>query len=318
MSVNITYNDNVKGINEVHEITEFLENYEDIIDFLKTSNTLTHKDLINTIDKYISNLAALKNTKTLILNLKYTKDNLLCQVIENTNSPRYLRHSLFNYKALVLYFMRNYKNTQKLFFENFEINKLPNIDLNKLKDIYFLNESFISINTHLDTLLHLINIDKKDAKEKQVLEQMIYDTLDYGKYVTNEHGFKAKVSSVPWIKQTLENPDFIYDEDSIIAKKLNFTLAFIRETGSGSSSEKYMYHLVGLKRIKGNHYTLISQFPIEKDRDFSKDGLKISQLHKYVQCDKPLYIRNNKEIPKFSESLVIDESAIVNKLKNHL
>ena len=31
-----------------------------------------------------------------------------------------------------------------------------------------------------------------------------------------------------------------------------------------------------------------------------------------------LYIRNNKEIPKFSESLVIDESAIVNKLKNHL
>ena len=48
MSVNIAYNDNVKGINEVHEITEFLENYEDIIDFLKTSNTLTHKDLINT------------------------------------------------------------------------------------------------------------------------------------------------------------------------------------------------------------------------------------------------------------------------------
>ena len=164
----------------------------------------------------------------------------------------------------------------------------------------------------------MINIDKKDAKEKQVLEQMIYDTLDYGKYVTNEHGFKAKVSSVPWIKQTLENPDFIYDEDSIIAKKLNFTLAFIRETGCGNSSEKYMYHLVGLKRIKGNHYTLISQFPIEKDRDFSKDGLKISQLHKYVQCDKPLYIRNNKEIPKFSESLVIDESAIVNRLKNHL
>ena len=69
MSVNIAYNDNVKGINEVHEITEFLENYEDIIDFLKTSNNLTHKDLINTIEKNISNMDDLKNTKTLILNL---------------------------------------------------------------------------------------------------------------------------------------------------------------------------------------------------------------------------------------------------------
>ena len=55
-----------------------------------------------------------------------------------------------------------------------------------------------------------------------------------------------------------------------------------------------------------------------QDRDFSKDGLKISQLHKYVQCDKPLYIRNNKQIPKFSSLLIIDESAIVNRLKNHL
>ncbi len=318
MSVNITYNDNVKGINEVHEITEFLENYEDIIDFLKTSNTLTHKDLINTIDKYINDLAALKNTKTLISNLKYTKDNLLCQVIENTNSPRYLKHSLFNYKALVLYFMRNYKNVQKLSFKNLDLNKDAKTDINKLKEIYFLNEEYISINTHLDTLLHLINIDKNDAKEKQVLEQMIYDTVDYGKYVTNEDGFKAKVSSVSWIKQTLENPDFIYDEDSIIAKHLNFTLAFIRETGSGNSSEKYMYHLVGLKRIKENHYTLISQFPIEKDKRFSKETLRISQLHNYVQCDKPTYIKNNKQIPKFSAVLVRDESATVNRLNNHM
>lgn len=318
MSVNITYNDNVKGINEVHEITEFLENYEDIIDFLQTSNTLTHKDLINTIDKYINDLAALKNTKTLISNLKYTKDNLLCQVIENTNSPRYLKHSLFNYKALVLYFMRNYKNVQKLSFKNLDLNKDAKTDINKLKEIYFLNEEYISINTHLDTLLHLINIDKNDAKEKQVLEQMIYDTVDYGKYVTNEDGFKAKVSSVSWIKQTLENPDFIYDEDSIIAKHLNFTLAFIRETGSGNSSEKYMYHLVGLKRIKENHYTLISQFPIEKDKRFSKETLRISQLHNYVQCDKPTYIKKNKQIPKFSAVLVRDESAMVNRLNNHM
>ena len=34
--------------------------------------------------------------------------------------------------------MRNYKNTQKLPFENLDINKLKDIDLNKLKDIYFL------------------------------------------------------------------------------------------------------------------------------------------------------------------------------------
>jgi hypothetical protein len=80
-----------------------------------------------------------------------------------------------------------------------------------------------------------------------------------------------------------------------------------------------MYHLVGLKKIgkaKDNKYVIVSQFPIEKDKTHSQGDYKVSSLHKYVQCNKPLFIKEGKDLPKYSTKKIQDVSANINRLMN--
>ena len=177
----------------------------------------------------------------------------------------------------------------------------------------------ITIKTEINNLFHLINIPNKHIRSKKIHERMIYDILEFGSYAENKQLFKSKIASLAWVKQTLLKPDFIYEKDTIIAKQLKFDLLFVRESGIGTKTKPYMYHLVGLKAIgkpQDKKYVIVSQFPIEKDRYYSSGDNKISSLHNYVQCNRPFFVREGVELPKYSSEKVRDESASVNRLMN--
>ena len=257
------------------------------------------KELLDLAKEYQNKLAEIKRIRGSVKSIKYAKDNLLCRVIELCEPPFYLKHDMFNYKALILYFMRNFRDNTPV--------KITEIDFK------------ITVVTNIDNLFHLINIPNKHIRSEKIHERMIYDVLEFGDYSGKRQLFESKIASLAWVKQTLLKPDFIYEKDTIIAKQLNFDLLFVRESGAGTKSRPYMYHLVGLKAIgnpKYKKYVIVSQFPIEKDRYFSSGDKKVSSLHNYVQCNRPFFIREDVELPKYSNEKVKDESASVNRLMN--
>ena len=256
-------------------------------------------ELLNLAKEYQNKLVEINRTRGSINNIKYAKDNLLCRVIELCEPPFYLKPDMFNYKALVLYFMRNFR-------ENTVV---------KISEINFK----ITVVTNINNLFHLIDIQNKHIRSEKIHERMIYDILEFGSYTRKKQLFESKVASLAWLKQTILKPDFIYEEDTILAKKLKFDLLFVRECGAGTKSRPYMYHLVGLKAIgnpKYKKYVIVSQFPIEKDREYSNGNNKISSLHNYVQCNRPFFKREGVELPKYSNEKVKDENASVNRLMN--
>lgn len=282
--------------------------------WLDDQTSINDPELIAKALEFINKMSELKNTRVSIQNVKYSKDNILCRIIELSEPPFYIKKELMNYKALNLYFMRNFRD--KIVLPINQFSDSSSMDTENLKIEVFNNQNSISIKTEMNALLHLINVDKEKIKAKDIYEKIIYDTVEFGEYIRNEKFFHSKVAAVGWIKNTLRDPDIIYSGSSIIAKKLKFDVCFIREAGAGTKKQKYMYHLVGLKRIRDNLYTIVSQFPLEKDRKYSNGADKISQLHELIQCNKPIYIKSGIDIPNYSEELNTEDSPEINRLKN--
>jgi len=250
------------------------------------------KNLQQSVQEYNKKLLEIDNS-TDISSLFYERDKLLCKVIEESTPPYYLKHHFFNYKAILLYFMRN-------FYGNIEI-KSSDINAVKVKEKLFKNQNKITIQTPINSLFHLINIPNKHIKEYH--EEIIYDRLEFKNHGDNNNHFESKIASIGWLKETLCNPDLIYDASAKKSKKIQFDFIFVRETGLGTESQKYMYHVVALRDIKYNRFSIISQFPLGKDRKRSKGQDKVSMLHTKVECSKPIFRREGIELPKDGISL---------------
>jgi len=248
---------------------------------------LNIKRIKSSVEKCNRELLNIENSID-ISNLLYKRDNLLCKLIEESNPPYYLKHNFFNYKAILIYFMRN-------FYSNIEIQS-SDINAIKVKEKLFKNQNKITIQTPINSLFHLINIPNEHIKEYH--EQIIYDLLKFKNYGNSNNHFESKIASIGWLKETLCNPDLIYDTSAKKSKKIKFDFLFVRETGLGTESQKYMYHVVALKDIKYNRFTIISQFPLGKDRKRSKGQDKVSMLHTKVECSKPIFRREGIELPK--------------------
>jgi len=257
-----------------------------------------HNDeLVDLAKEYQNKLAEIKRTRGSINSIKYAKDNLLCKIIELCEPPFYLEYDMFNYKAILLYFMTNFR-------DNIVVS-IPEIDFE------------ITVRAYINNLFHLIDIPNKYIRSEKIHERMIYDILEFGSYYTrNKYLFKSKIASFAWVKQTILKPDFIYKKDTLLAKNLKFDLLFVRECGAGTKSKPYMYHLVGLRKTDNKRYVIVSQFPIEKDRKYSTENNKISSLHNYVQCNRPFFRRDGVKLPKYSNEKVKDENASINRLRN--
>lgn len=311
MEKTIIYNDETNDTNnEISIINNLSKSYEDIENYLPQiiNSTENYKELVKLAKEYNSKLNEIKNARIEIINTKHAKDLVLNKIIELSQAPIYLDYKIFNYKSLVLYFMNNFRDNTMIHFNYLRTNAEDSLsDINKLEMFFHDEKKRISVNTHLDTLLHLINIDKDKIKATEIIEKMIYGKLNYGEQIKSQEQFKSKIASIPWVKKTLLSPDYIYDKDNLTAVSLEADLLFIREVGNGTKTQPYIYHLLGLRYTGNFNYTLVSQFPIEKDRINSKDET-ISILHKYVNCNKAIYVKKGKEIPKYPNSF--------DKLKN--
>ena len=251
------------------------------------------KELLDLAKEYQNKLAEIKRTRGSIKNIKYAKDNLLCRVIELCEPPFYLKHDMFNYKAILLYFMRDFYGATKI-----ESSKINSPQLQKK---FFRGKREVNIVTNINSLFHLVNIPNKDnyIRKERIHERMMYDILEFDNYGKHEDSFKSKIASIGWLKKTLQEPDFIYDRSVKLSPNLEFDFLFVRETGRGSKTQKYMYHVVALSDIKNGRFIIRSQFPLEKDRKRTKQCKEnISMLHKHVKCNEPIYQKDGIELPK--------------------
>jgi len=232
-----------------------------------------------------------KDTPSTLNLLQYERDNILCKLIEGCKPPYFIKDKLFNYRAILIYFIENFNNDIKI--------KIPKI------------EKKINIITTVDNLFHLLNIPNKKGylQKERIHTKIVYDILEFRNYGENPNHFKPKIASIGWVKDTLINPDFIYDKKVNVSKNLKFDFLFIREVGNGTKSQPYMYHLVSIVKKRNSYgYVINSQFPIEKDRKLSsKYEKKISRLHNFVECSKPIFKREGKNIPKCKDNLDIDD-----------
>jgi hypothetical protein len=76
---------------------------------------------------------------------------------------------------------------------------------------------------------------------------------------------EEKLEVIPWMHQTLLNPTYILPSSAIKkdGTKFDADLIFIRKI---LYSQKYAFHLIGLKNEKGSNFAFKSQFAISKDR----------------------------------------------------
>lgn len=238
-----------------------------------------------------------KDIVEVINNLQYRRDNLLCELITKSIPPFYIKYKLFNYRAILLYFIENFNNDLSI--------EIPQLGRK------------INIVTTTDNLFHLLNIPNKKGylQKEKIHSKIIYDRLEFRNYGKNEKHFEPKIASIGWVKSTLKEPDFIYDKSANISTNLKFDFLFVREVGKGTKTEPYMYHLVAIrKRRKSSDYVLISQFPIEKDREYSFGEKKISRLHNFVHCNKPIFKKEGKTVPKSKKDLNVSD--LENSLNN--
>ena len=102
------------------------------------------------------------------------------------------------------------------------------------------------------------------SKPRKFLDGVLYQWL----LINNLEDFVLdfeKVETFHWIWQTLLMPTYILPRESINSKntKFNADLIFVKRI---LQSPKYSFHIVGLKHESSNKFTLISQFPISKER----------------------------------------------------
>jgi hypothetical protein len=254
------------------------------------SNRKNHIETLQlSVQEYNKKLLEIDESKT-ISNLFYERDTLLCKIIEECKPPYYIRHKLFNYRAILLYFIENFNNDISIYIPKFG--------------------KKINIITTTDNLFHLLNIPNKKGylQKERIHSQIIYDRLEFCNHGAYSHHFKPKIASIGWVKETLKEPDFIYDSHANISKKLNFDFLFVREVGKGTKTEPYMYHLVAIKkRHNSASYVINSQFPIEKDKEYSFGENKVSRLHTFVNCDKTIFQKEGMLLPKSKNNLSVND-----------
>ena len=212
------------------------------IDLVQVSKLSSQEQLIiyNNVDILLVDL----NKK------KYINTKQTINLIQRTKIPTLLNHKNLTLMALLNFFLKRFVA------KKFSIN----LDLDT---IYIVSKPqnfphLIGIKSLRDKDGNIIN----KTKPREFLDGVLYQWVLMNNYTGFDIDFE-KLEVFSWMTQTLSNPTYILNKNAIKKKatKFNADLVFIRKV---FHSDKYAFHIVGLKRENNNNFAFISQFAIKK------------------------------------------------------
>jgi len=247
-----------------------------------SSITLSTNDDMKTIN-FTSNLSLsehneLDNLLLYVNKNKYAHAKEIIKYLKSRRSPEHISTMKITLLSLLDFFQKTYvANTFKV-----NLSKIPeNI---KVK----LGWKSINIVSKINNFPHLIGISAlrddvgniiSRTKPREFLDGVLYQFVLLHAHEDYELD-SEKLEVFPWMHQTLSNPTYILDSSSINPEgtKFNADLIFIRRI---FNSDKYVFHIVGLKNESGTNFTFKSQFAITRDRQY--------RLKKMFDLDKAIF-----------------------------
>ena len=249
---------------------------------------------IDNIDakSHIDRIKSLNEIDELLLNInkcKYEDSKKIIQYLKSIRSPEQISTFKINLLALMDFFQKTYvTNTFKV-----KLNKIPKYTLEKLP------WESVNIISKINNFPHLIGIsglrDNSGKITSRVQPRKFLDGVLYQWILLNNHEDfildSEKLEVLPWMHQTLSNPTYILLNNAINPTETNFDadIIFIRRI---LYSDKYAFHLVGLKNEKNNNFAFKSQFAITKERHY--------RIKKMFDLEKAVYnfYKEKKKVPR--------------------
>mgnify|MGYP000748202639 CR=1 FL=1 len=191
---------------------------------------------------------------------KYRNSVEIIKYIKSIKIPLLINRYNITLLSLLLYFQKIF--TTKPFY----------ININNF-NIKYINFEKINIRSKINNFPHLIGISgvrnelgiiTSKEKPKKFIDGVIYQYILMESHDNYKIDFE-KLEVFSWITQTLSNPTYILTKDAINTKntKLSADFIFIRKV---MHSDKYAFHVIGLKHENTNNFAFISQFAISKKR----------------------------------------------------
>jgi len=238
---------------------------------LENIDTKSHIDkikLFNDLDEFL--ISVNKN--------KYKSSKETVNYIRSIRSPEQITTCKITLLALMDFFQKTYVTNR---FE-VKLKKIPKHVREKLP------WESVNIISKINNFPHLIGISGlrnnsgniiSRAQPREFLDGVLYQWI-----LLNHHDEfildSEKLKVLPWMHQTLSNPTYILLANAINSTGTNFNadIIFVRRI---LRSDKYAFHLVGLKNEKNNDFAFKSQFAITKERHY--------RIKKMFNLDKAIY-----------------------------
>jgi len=235
---------------------------------IDTQSDIDKIKLFNNIDESLIN----------INKYKYQNAKEIVKYIKSIRSPEQI--SIFKITLLTLmdFFQKTYvTNTFKV-----NLSKVPQDIREKLA------WTSINIVSKINNFPHLVGVSSLRDNSGKIISRLqpreFLDGVLYQWILLNHHDDfildSEKLEVLPWMHQTLSSPTYILLSNAINPTGTNFSadIIFVRRI---LNSNKYAFHLVGLKNEKDNNFAFKSQFAISRDRQY--------RIKKMFNLEKAVY-----------------------------
>ena len=249
---------------------------------VNTSNNLQTFDFQDSLKlSHIEQLKLTNELDNMLVNInknKYENAKEIIKYIKSIRSPQQINKLKITLLSLMNFFQKTYVTN------TFEVNlsKIP-------ENVRFkLGWQSVNIVSKINNFPHLIGISGlrdiqgniiSRAKPREFLDGVLYQFIllhSHEDYILDSE----KLEVFPWMHQTLSNPTYILDSSAINPEGTRFhaDLIFIRRI---FNSDKYIFHIIGLKNESGTNFTFKSQFAITRKRQY--------RLKKMFNLDKAIF-----------------------------
>lgn len=260
---------------------------------IKTEKYISTIDLRDIENKSFTKQIELFNkTDEILLNNnkhKYNNAKEIISYITSIRAPQQISKFKITLLALMDFFQKKYV------YRTFKVN------LSKIPEHIRENLTWSEINiiSKINNFPHLIGVKKSHddlgkiisrTDPKKFLDGIFYQWILLDSHENFIIDFE-KLEVFPWVHQTLSSPTYILLNNAIhkIGTKFYADIVFIRRI---FHSDKYAYHIVGLKNENNNNFAFKSQFAISIDRQY--------RIKKMFDLEKAVYnfYKEKKKVPR--------------------